>query len=245
MPALVERGRGDRQDEHDQQGRRVPQQLVEPDGELMRREEPPVHGGDADDDRQDGGPAEQRPQQRRDDVGGGLREQRAAGPQGEQRAGGGRGGGGAGAGDEAERQQLGGDDVADLVGAEGPAEVRAGQFGDGGRAADAVDQGGHQVQQPRHLDDLAVGPADEERRRAVAGVLELAEQLDPQGQPGLPVGTADDGRRHGPGRVRRSGQRRGPSGGTGRPFSCATPQVFAHDREQRDSGATGCCRTRG
>ena len=36
----------------------------------------------------------------------------------------------------------------------------------------------------RHLDDLAVGPADQGGRLAVAGILVLAEQLDPVGQPG-------------------------------------------------------------
>jgi hypothetical protein len=113
-------------------GRRIPQQLIEPHGQLVRREEPPVHGGDAEHDRQDGLPAEQRAQQRGNHVGGGLGEQGAASSQGKQRAGCGRGGRGARAGDEAEGQQLGGDDVADLVGAEGPAEVGAGQSGDGG-----------------------------------------------------------------------------------------------------------------
>jgi hypothetical protein len=195
VPALVEGGRGDRQDEHDQQGRRIPQELAEPEGELVRRQEPPVHGGDAGDDRQHGGPAEQRAQQCRDNVGAGLGEQRAPGPQGQQRAGGGRGGGRTGAGDEAEGQQLGGDDIAHLVGAEGPAEVDAGQFRNRGRAAGAVHQGGYQVQQPRHLDDLPVGPTDEERRRAVAGVLVLAKQLDPRGQPGS-LGNRRRGRHH-------------------------------------------------
>ena len=60
----------------------------------------------------------------------------------------------------------------------------ADQLRDGGRAAGAVDAAGHPVQQRGHLDDLAVGPPHQRRRLAVAGVLVLAEQLDPVGQPG-------------------------------------------------------------
>ncbi len=84
--------------------------------------------------------------------------------------------------------------MADLAGVQGPAEVLADQFRDGGRVAGAVDPAGHLVQQPGHLDDLAIEPPHERRRLAVAGVLVLAEQFDPVGQPG---------RRGGFGRVRR------------------------------------------
>ena len=50
-------------------------------------------------------------------------------------------------GDDAQGQQLGGDEVADLVGGQGPAQVGADQLGDGGRVAGAVDPAGHLVQQ--------------------------------------------------------------------------------------------------
>ena len=91
-------------------------------------------------------------------------------------------------GDDAQGQQLGGDEIADLVGGQGPAQVGAGQVGDGSRAPGAVDPAGHPVQQRGHLDDLAVGPPHQRRRLAVAGAFVLAEQLHPVGQPGHPAG---------------------------------------------------------
>ena len=120
-------------------------------------------------------------------FGGAFGQQRAPGPEREQRAGLGQGGRGALAGDDAQRQQLGGDEIADLVGGQRPAEVGADQVGDGGRVAGAVDQGGDLVQQRRHLDDLAVGPPHQRRRLAVAGVLVRRRAARPRRPAGAPL----------------------------------------------------------
>ena len=81
----------------------------------------------------------------------------------------------------------------------------------------------------RHLDDLAVGPPHQRRRLAVAGVLVLAEQLDPVGQPG---------RLGGPGRTRRGRDGCRAPGGHG---PCghghgSAPPSHAHQGPQRAAG---------
>ena len=194
VAALVEHGRDEGQAEHDQQVHRVAQDLLEPAAQPVDGEQPVVQGREGGEHGHDDRPPEQRRQQRPGGVRGPLWQQRAPRPQREQRVGRRRGGRGVRVGDDAEGQQLGGDEVADLVGAQGPAQVGAGQLRDGGRAAGAVDPADHLVQQGRYLDDLAVGPPHQGRRLAVAGVLVLAEQLHPVGQPG---------HLDGPGRTRR------------------------------------------
>ncbi len=106
---------------------------------------------------------EQRPQERSGRVRRALRQQRAPRPEREQRVGRGRRGRGGPVGDDAERQQLGRDEVADLLGVQGPAEILADQLRDGSRAAGAVDPAHHPVQERGHLDDLAVRPPDQRR----------------------------------------------------------------------------------
>ena len=175
-----------------------------PAAQPVHGEQPPVHGRDADHHGHHDGPPEQRRQQRPGGVRRALGQQRAPRPQREQRVGLRRGGRGVLGGDDAQGQQLGGDEIADLVGGQGPAKVLADQLRDGGRVAGAVDPAGHPVQQRRHLDDLAVGPPHQRRRLGVAGTLVLAEQLDPVGQPGHLTG---------PGRIRGRQDRRRPSGG--------------------------------
>jgi hypothetical protein len=147
-------------------------------------EQPVVHGQDAGHHGGDEGAPEQRPEEHARHVRRALGQQRAPCPEREQRIGGRRDGRGALVGDDAEGEQLRGDEVADLAGGQRPAEVLADQLRDGGRVTGTVDAAGHPVQQRRHLDDLAVGPPDERRRLAVTGALVLAEQLDPGGQPG-------------------------------------------------------------
>ena len=50
----------------------------------------------------------------------------------------------------------------------------------------------HQIQQARQLDGLAIGPADQRGRLAVAGTLRFADQLDAVGPDG-DVGQASGG----------------------------------------------------
>ena len=184
VTALVER-RGDHgQTEHDEQVHRVAQQLLNPSAESVDGEQPVVHGQDAADHGDDHGQPEQRPQDSPRGVGHALGQQGAPRSEREQRVGLRRSRPGAVAGDDAEREQLGGEEVAHLVGAQRTAEILADQRRDRGRIADAVDPAGHPVQQRGHLDDLAVGSPHERRRLAVPGVLVFAEQFDPVGQPG-------------------------------------------------------------
>ena len=209
VPALVERGGDHGQADHDEQVHRVAQDLLQPAAQPVDGEQPVVHGQHAADHGHDDRRPEQRPQQRSGGVRGAFGQQRAPRPEREQRVGPRRGGRGALGGDDAEGQQLRGDEMADLVGGQRPAEVVADQLRDGGRVAGAVDPAGHLVQQPGHLDDLAVGPPHQRRRLAVAGVLVLAEQLDPVGQPGR-LGRPGRTRR-GAGRVPCARQGTGPA----------------------------------
>ena len=186
VPALVEHGGNRRQAEHDQQVHRVTQHLLESSAQPVDGEEPPVHGQDAGGHGHDHRPAEQRPQQRPGGVCRTLGQERAPRPQRQQRVGRRRGGRSGRIGDDAQGQQLVGDQIAGLLGGQDAAKVRADQFGDSCGAAGAVDPADHLVQQRRYLDDLAVGPPYQRRRLAVTGVLVLAEQLHPVGQPGHP-----------------------------------------------------------
>ena len=188
MPALVEHGGDQGKAEHDEQIHRVAQDLPDPAAQPVDGEQPVVHGHHAAGHGHDDGPPEQRAEERSDEVHGALGQQRAPRSQREQRVGLRQGARDAPGGDDAQGKQLRGDEIADLLGVQGPAEVGADQRRDGVRIAGAVDPAGHLVQQRGHLDDLAVGPPDQRRRLAVAGVLVLAEQLDPLGQPGRPGG---------------------------------------------------------
>ncbi len=184
VPALVEGGGEHGQAEHNEQIHRVAQDLLKSTPQAMRGEQPAVHGRDGAGHGHDHRPPEQRPEQRPGGVRRAFRQQRAARPEREQRVGPGQVGRDALGGNDAEGQQLGRDEQADLAGVQCAAQVGAGQLRDGGKVAGAVDPRRHPVQQWRHLDDLAVGPPHERRRLAVAGVLVLAEQLDSAGQPG-------------------------------------------------------------
>ena len=184
VSALVESGGDHGQTEHDEQIHRVAQDLLDAAAQPVDGEQPVVHGQDAADHGHDEGSVEERPQECSGGVRRALGQERAPRPEREQRIGRGRRRRGGLVGDDAERQQFGRDEVADLLGAQGPAEILADQLRDGDRVAGAVDPADHPVQQRGHLDDLAVGPPDERRWLAVAGVLVLAEQFDPLGQPG-------------------------------------------------------------
>ncbi|CAH0326686.1 hypothetical protein SRABI128_05498 [Microbacterium sp. Bi128] len=82
---------------------------------------------------------------------------------------------------EAEGEQLGSDQGADVLGTDEPSETVAGVPGDFFQAPLAVDRLEHQVQQSGELDGLAVGTAHEGRGFLVTGPLRLADQLDAGG----------------------------------------------------------------
>src|SRR6476659_4054902 len=153
---------------------------------------------------------------------GALRQQRAPRPQREQRAGHGWGSWPALAGDDAERHQLGGAEIAGLIGGQDLAEVSTDQAGDGLRVASAIDPGGGFVQQRRHLDDLAIGPPHQRRRLAVAGILVLPSSSAPPVTRGTPAGPGA------PAWSRAGGEEwsGGPAPGRAAPACCASPQAM-------------------
>ncbi|WP_235948061.1 hypothetical protein [Candidatus Frankia alpina] len=115
-------------------------------------------------------------------------------------------GGAAGGGDEAERHQPVGDQVADVGPAHRPAVVRRHPAGDRLDVPDAVRRRQNAREQLGECDDLTVAPAGELDRPVQAGAGELAEQ-------GQAVGPAWPGRhraRPAAGRTDRTG--RGPAG---------------------------------
>ena len=143
MAALVERGGDQGQAEHNEQVHRVAQDQPQPPAEPVDGEQPVVHGRETDHHGDHDGPPEQRRQQRPGGVHRALGQQRAPRPEREQRVDLRRGCGGALVSDDAERQELSSDEIANLVGGQGPAQVGADQVRDDVRAAEAVDPVGH------------------------------------------------------------------------------------------------------
>ncbi|MCF0091087.1 hypothetical protein B0E37_06206 [Streptomyces sp. MH192] len=82
-----------------------------------------------------------------------------------------------------ERVQLLLDQIADVVRAELPPEPGADPVGDGLRVADAVDRGGHEVQQPGELHDLPVPPTGDVLGCGEPRALVLAVQREPRAEP--------------------------------------------------------------
>ena len=196
----------------------------------MGGEQPGVHGQHAAHHGHDDRRPEQRPQEHTDGVRGDVGQQGPPRSEREQRVGSRQRSRGARGGDDAEGQQLRGDEMAYLVAAQRQAEVLTDQVRDGARVARAVDPAGHLVQQPGHLDDLTIGPSHERRRLGVAGALVLAEQFDPIGQPR---------RRHGSGRTRRGRDGFGALG-SGLPCGCghgSAPPSRAHQGNLASGGS--------
>ena len=160
VPALVEQGGDDRQPGDEQQVHRVVEQLPERQRKPVGGEDPEIQGGDADDDGHDHRPAEQRPEEGARRARGPVGQQGDPDPEREQRAGR-REHGRALAGDDAERRELGDNEVADLVAGQRPAELGAHRARDVVGAPGAVHQGGDHVEEPGELDHLPVGPPDQ------------------------------------------------------------------------------------
>ncbi len=77
MPALVEHGGDQGKAEHDEQVRRVAQDLLDPAAQPVDCEQPVVHGQHAADHGHDDGPLEQRAEEHSNEVHDALWQQRA------------------------------------------------------------------------------------------------------------------------------------------------------------------------
>ena len=111
------------------------QDLLQAYAQPVGDEQPGVHGQHAAHHGHDDRRPEQRPEEHADAVRGGPGQQGSPCPEREQRVGPRRRGRGALGGDDAERQQLGGDEMAYLVAAQGQAEVLTDQIRDGAGVA--------------------------------------------------------------------------------------------------------------